>query len=645
MVFTEQQLQVKKLVDVQQDIEIDALNDGVGALSSTMQNGFTEAANNFSDIQNSLGLMNNLSNERYNGLTGSVNALSNAMTQGFLDMGNTIANTAGNIQGQFNDVNNVIINTNMGIQNQFNDVNNYVGGFENNVNTALQGIQNTFNQVNTNISDSINNFNGQIRNELSVNVFSADTMIYNVSATPVSSLTALGYDSNGKIIPVTVIANQNVVLPENANYIYTDVAGTPYAGMADTAVSTNENLVTSHAVYNEANNIWTDLNEFHNEVNNSFGDVHNAFNMVDDTLAGVQNQFNGVQNQFNNVNNAHNTLYQNVVDGFIDVWANFDSVNNNISNMNSNIQGQFNDVNNSIGYMNGDVQYMANIFSLVYTVPNIKNVPNFNDITSFNYRGYFTGTIDSMGTTIPTFVSPYHFARVNIYYDDYFSSHNCNFWCDPIGGGIAESLFEGHPHILSVLTIPAFNGVARNMFRNAKKFYHFYSSSLSEMSDISNICRDAVRFNEIHYGTPVGLDFFQNITNMAYAFCNCTNFNGSELPDGQLILKENVNLVNAFWGCTNLTMNQIVLPKNGNCQNTFRDCVNLNGDVYCYREVINNWRDVLPLSNAFFNCRKLDSRNIHISSNIPLDNSNMLYNGLVNNYTGVNWTGRIYNDL
>ena len=50
MVFTEQQLQVKKLVDVQQDIEIDALNDGIGALSSTMQNGFTEAANNFSDI-------------------------------------------------------------------------------------------------------------------------------------------------------------------------------------------------------------------------------------------------------------------------------------------------------------------------------------------------------------------------------------------------------------------------------------------------------------------------------------------------------------------------------------------------------------------------------------------------------------------
>lgn len=36
MVFTEQQLQVKKLVDVQQDIEIDALNDGVSRVNSNV---------------------------------------------------------------------------------------------------------------------------------------------------------------------------------------------------------------------------------------------------------------------------------------------------------------------------------------------------------------------------------------------------------------------------------------------------------------------------------------------------------------------------------------------------------------------------------------------------------------------------------
>ena len=251
MVFTEQQLQVKKLVDVQQDIEIDALNDGVGALSSTMQNGFTEAANNFSDIQNNLEAMNLVANDRYNEFTGSINALSNAMTQGFLDMGNTVANVSGEIQGQIN-----------------------------NVNIELQNIQNNFELVNTNIGESINAYNDQITNSLSVDTLSANTLIYNISAAPVSSLTALGYDSNGRVIPVTVIANQNIVLPENAKYLYTDSVGTPYAGMADNVVSESENLVTSHAVYNFALNI---SNAF-NGVNNNLSGIDNTLYFVMDSL-------------------------------------------------------------------------------------------------------------------------------------------------------------------------------------------------------------------------------------------------------------------------------------------------------------------------------------------------------------------------
>ena len=249
MVFTEQQLQVKKLVDVQQDIEIDALNDGVGALSSTMQNGFTEAANNFSDIQNNLEAMNLVANDRYNGLTDSVNTLSNAMTQGFLDMGNTVANVSGEIQGQIN-----------------------------NVNIELQNIQNNFELVNTNIGESINAYNDQITNSLSVDTLSANTLIYNISAAPVSSLTALGYDSNGRVIPVTVIANQNIVLPENAKYLYTDSVGTPYAGMVDNEVSESENLITSFAVHNFALNI-----------SNAVSGLENAFNGVNNNLSGIDN--------------------------------------------------------------------------------------------------------------------------------------------------------------------------------------------------------------------------------------------------------------------------------------------------------------------------------------------------------------------
>ena len=230
MVFTEQQLQVKKLVDVKQDIEIDALNNGVSALNSTMQNGFTETTNNFLDIQNNLESMNLVANDRYNEFTGAVDTLSNAITQGFESMGQTI------------------IETNSGIQTQFNEVN-----------IELQNIQNNFELVNTNIGESINAYNEQITNSLSVDMLSANTLIYNISEKPISSLTALGYDERGKVIPVTVIANHNVILPENAGYIYTDVAGQPRAGNVDNLVSESENLVTSHAVYNEVNTLQNNL--------------------------------------------------------------------------------------------------------------------------------------------------------------------------------------------------------------------------------------------------------------------------------------------------------------------------------------------------------------------------------------------------
>ena len=276
MVFTEQQLQVKKLVDVQQDIEIDALNDGVGALSSTMQNGFTEAANNFSDIQNSLEAMNLVANDRYNGLTGSVNAISNAMTQGFLDMGNTVANVSGEIQGQLN-----------------------------NVNIELQNIQNNFELVNTNIGESINAYNDQITNSLSVDTLSANTLIYNISAAPVSSLTALGYDSNGRVIPVTVIANRNIVLPENAKYLYTDSVGTPYAGMVDNEVSESENLITSFAVHNFASNISNEVSGLANELNG----VNNNLSGIDNNLYFVMNSL-GLFTPMNYINSTSPVNYQ-----------------------------------------------------------------------------------------------------------------------------------------------------------------------------------------------------------------------------------------------------------------------------------------------------------------------------------------------
>ena len=575
MVCTEQQLQVKKLVDVQQDIEIDALNDGVGALSTSMQNGFTEASNNFNDIQNSLAVMNGLSESRYNTLYDSVNILSNDMSNIASGLGDAISNVASDM-----------INMNNGIQNQFNDLNNTL-------NTAFEGVQNTFyymendyhdrfNQVNTNIGDSINNFHNEISNDLYVNVFSADTMIYNVSATPVNSLTALGYDSNGKIIPVTVIANTNIQFPPSANYLYTDVAGTAFGGTADTEVNTNNNLITSYAVYNAVNDIWTDLNEFHNEVTNSFGSVQNSFNAVDSTLAGVQNQFN-------DVNNAHNELYQNVVDGFIDVWGNFDKVNNSITNMNSNIQGQFNSVNNDIGGMSSQ-------FSDFY-----------NDIADFfamksNPVNYF----DS-------------------YDNGYENVRSINF--------IFNAGLE-HPSI-------AFNNTTNILDIKALTPTVYFNE------DMTATFAGCVYLNQnirIPFGVYKMVGTFQNCTNlnqnikipdsvlrMVKTFQFCTNLNQNiKIPNSAF------DLIGAFHNCVSLNQN-ISIPSSAVKVNgmtvvstivspgIFTGCSNLNQDIYVYSDKIDNW------NIAFLGCTKLASRNIHIPKTVPLSTSNAYYNGLVNN--------------
>lgn len=72
---------------------------------------------------------------------------------------------------------------------------------------------------------------------------------------------------------------------------------------------------------------------------------------------------------------------------------------------------------------------------------------------------------------------------------------------------------------------------------------------------------------------------------------------------------------------------------------TFYGCTNLNKDIYVHSDQIISWNMV------FLSCDKLASRNIHIPKTVPLSTSNTYYNGLVNNISGVNWTGRVFNDL
>ena len=679
MVFTEQQLQVKKLVDVQQDIEIDALNDGVGALSSTMQNGFTEAANNFSDIQNSLEVMNLVANDRYNGLTGSVNSLSNAMTQGFLDMGNTVANVSGEVQGQFNDVN-----------------------------IELQNIQNNFELVNTNIGESINAYNDQITNSLSVDTLSANTLIYNISAPPVSSLTALGYDSNGRVIPVTVIANQNIVLPENAKYLYTDSVGTPYAGMVDNEVSESENLITSFAVHNFALNISNAVSG----LENAFNGVNNNLSGIDNTLYFVMNSL-GLFTHMNYINSISPVNYQaldNVVftkGNMGNLWSETSLLGNmyydwnsttktltfssptGIITFNSDMSSAFagcSNLNHNIVISNN----VTNMSSTFYGCPNLNQdivIPNsvtdmssaFYGCSNLNQRIVIPNSVINMSST---FYGCSNLSLNIVISNSVTNMCNTFYGCSNLNQNILISnrvtnMSNTFAHCSSLnqsIVIPNSVTNINNTFFNCSNLnqnivlpnnvftmgYTFSGcSNLNQnivipnsvftmedtFSNCSSLNQNILMPNRL---TMMADTFFgcsslnQNIlipnsvTMIGYTFFNCSSLNQNILIPNRVTMMDY-----AFSRCYNLNQNILIPDSVTSMSGAFFRCYNLNQNIYLYSDKI----EIDYMENSFKNCSLLSDKYIHIRSSIPLDTSNYIYNSLVNNYTGINWSGRVVNDL
>lgn len=188
---------------------------------------------------------------------------------------------------------------------------------------------------NVNILDGDVNLNKAIINNVSASNATILNLFVNTQPEPVTSSAVLGYDSDGRVIPIH--ASYDVSFPENANYLFTDQYGTAIAGTAATAVGETNNLITSFAVknaldivnesFNSVNNVFNDIgswqNTFENSVANSFNDVNNKFNIVNSSIAS---SLNNVNNSFNNVNNSFNA-----------VNTKFNSVNNTTYNISDNV--------------------------------------------------------------------------------------------------------------------------------------------------------------------------------------------------------------------------------------------------------------------------------------------------------------------
>lgn len=138
---------------------------------------------------------------------------------------------------------------------------------------------------------AFNTINGSGINALGVNanIITANRIVnarlenvkLNINEEPVQTSALLGYDADGRIIPVGT-PTYTPELPNNADYIMTDEFGTSFAGKADTAVTEGStNLVTSAAVFNSVSDVNNDIQ---NDINNVHNDINNSFNIVNDNI-------------------------------------------------------------------------------------------------------------------------------------------------------------------------------------------------------------------------------------------------------------------------------------------------------------------------------------------------------------------------
>ena len=120
---------------------------------------------------------------------------------------------------------------------------------------------------------------------------------------------------------------------------------------------------------------------------------------------------------------------------------------------------------------------------------------------------------------------------------------------------------------------------------------------------------------------------------------------------------------NTFHGCSNFNQPIIIPNSVTSLFGAFQDCLIFNSPVtignnvvemnlafqncYSFNQELTIPENVNALRATFLDCLTLKTSTvpIHISHKIAIgDTSNFIYNCLVNNSTGINWTGRILND-
>ena len=369
--------------------------------------------------------------------------------------------------------------------------------------------------------------NVEINNAV-INTANVSELFVNTSPKPVTSSAVLGYDSEGRVIPIK--AAFEVGFPGNANYLYTDQHGTAFPGIAETEVNASDNLITSYAVYNALAN-----------VNNSFNDTNNNFANIYNTLNYVNNSFNNVNNSFNNVNNSFN-----------DVSSSFNNVNNSFNDVNNS----FNDVNNSFNNVNNTANNLLDNVDYLKTAL----APLLN-LTPANVSGWVNSDTPVNIKGITSFVVAPFAAPVTA------------------GSAVGDGAILNVSGTTATLALPGFQWTMDNMFRTFASCAVFNQNvqipyGVTTMTQTFQAC---LNFDQ-------NIQIPNSVTTMNSTFAGDRNFNQNILIPNSV-----TKLYRCFESCSKLNKNILIPNSVTNMSNCFAMDSGLNqSDMYIYSQNVEN---------------------------------------------------------
>ena len=493
-------------------------------------------------------------------------------------------------------------------------------------------------KISGDVSGDLNNIS---INDLLANNANISNLYVNTSPTPIQSSAVLGYDSEGRVIPVR--ATFEVGFPENADYLWTDEHGTAFSGVKATEIGEVENLITAYGVKNaiDALNV----------------EVVDNFNLINDNLNNIyqwQNSFeNSVANNFSDVNNTLN----DIANTFNEVANTFNEVNTNIENSVSTLNNTTNNISNNLD----------SLISILEPVLGVTNVSGWTSTSPLNLQGITEFRVAPFTAPVMTGSDMGNGAKLNL------------------NGTVATLVLPGFQwttetmnqafmncfHLNSNIQIP--NGVV-SMNRTFQRCFNLNQNiqipnSVVDMSQTFVNCNTLNQniqipnsvvdmhyaFRECHAlnqnilipnsvvdmnGTFAGLyDLNQNIlipnsvTNIIQTFVSCYALNQNILIPNSV-----TKMGYAFWLCNNLNQNILIPNSVVEMSGAFNGCTLFNqSDIYIYSQ------NLTSLRFAFSGCK---INNVHIPTSVPKDTSNFIYNSLVNGNTGITFpAANIFNDL